>query len=195
MNTLMLGATMALLLHITPTVVLLKLEDAVKRILPTATDFTAREVHLSGADAHKLHDALDWGPDDGVLTFYTGRAAGTPVGALTFVRVETQHGPIDIAVGFDLNGAVTRVEMTKATVETKPWMLEALRSGVLDRYAGVKPGLESDLHRVANVPAMPGGADSYRGKVGRMAGYMLEQVDKAVVRAIVAYAWFYRPSA
>jgi hypothetical protein len=191
MNKLLVGALVALL-HITPTVVLVKREDAVKTILPTATAFTARDIHLSRTDAHRLHEVLDWGPDDGLLTFYIGKSGGVAVGALTFIRVDTPHGPLEVAVGFGPDGAVQRVEVTKATVETKPWMMEAIRSGVLDRYAGVKadPG---DVQAVAKAPLLPGGAASYRGTVGQMAAYMLEQIDKGVQRAVVAYGWYYRP--
>lgn len=194
MNKVILGAVLALL-HITPVVVLIKREDAVKTILPAATAFTAREIHLSGPDAHRLHEALDWGPDDGRLTFYTGRSGTAAVGSLTFVRVDTPHGPLEVAVGFGADGAVVRVEVTKATVETKAWVLEAVHSGVLDAYAGVKSGTGADLQAVARTPALPGGAESYRGKVGQMAGYMLEQIDKGVQRAIVSYGWFYRTNA
>lgn len=193
MNKLLVGALVALL-HITPTVVLVKREDAVKTILPAATAFTAREIRLSRSDAHRLHEALDWGPDEGLLTFYIGKSAGTAVGALTFIRVDSPHGPVEVAVGFGPDGAVRRVAVTKATVETKPWVLEAVRSGVLDGYAGVKSDA-GDLAAVAKAPLVPGGAEGYRGKVGQMAAYMLEQIDKGVQRAVVAYAWYYRPPA
>lgn len=191
MNKLLVGALVALL-HITPTVVLVKREDAVKTILPAATAFTAREIHLSRTDAHRLHEALDWGPDDGLLTFYIGKSAGAAVGALTFIRVDSPHGPLEVAVGFGADGAVYRVEVTKATVETKPWVLEAVRSGVLDRYAGVK-GNAGEVQAAAKAPLLPGGAEGYRGKVGQMAAYMLERIDKGVQRAVVAYGWYYRP--
>jgi hypothetical protein len=190
-NNLILGALVALL-HITPTVVLVKREDAVKSCLPAATAFTAREVHLSRTDAHRLHEALDWGPDDGLLTFYLGKSAGAAVGALTFIRVDTPHGPLEVAVGFRPDGTVHRVEVTKATVETKPWVLEAVRSGVLERYSGVKAET-GGLGAIAKAPLVP--AEGYRGKVGQMARYMLEQIDKGVQRAVVAYGWYYRPPA
>lgn len=45
------------LLHITPTVVLVKRADAVARLLPGAETYAAREFHLSNADAHRLHQA------------------------------------------------------------------------------------------------------------------------------------------
>src|SRR6266508_6642981 len=114
--------------------------EAVTRLTPGADAFFEREVHLSDADAHRLHTAVAWSPDDGVLTFYTAKRAGSPVGALLFVRVDTPHGPLEVAVGFDAAGTVRRVEVTKATVETKPWVLEALRAWLTGAYTGGRAG-------------------------------------------------------
>src|SRR6058998_1398752 len=122
MNFLIRAAAIAALLHITPIVVLVKRPDAVQALLPGADANVAREVHLSGTDAHRLHEAVDWSPEDGVLVFYAGSAGSTSVGALEFVRVDTPHGPIEVAVGFTPQGAVRGVVVTKATVEMKPWV-------------------------------------------------------------------------
>jgi len=81
--------------------------------------------------------------------------------------------------------------VTKATTETKAWVLEAVRSRVLDGYVGLTPAAV-DVQKLAKAPALPGGTEAYRGKVGRMAGFMLEQIDKGIARALVAYGWFYR---
>src|SRR5207237_5909140 len=115
--------------HITPAVVLVKRPDAVRALLPGADAYVAREVHLSGPDAHRLHELVDWSPDDGVLTFYNGKAGATVVGALTFARVDTPHGPVEVAVGFTPQGAVPGVIGTQATGETKPWGLAAVGAG------------------------------------------------------------------
>ena len=165
-------------LHITPTVILVKRPEAVTRLAPGADAFFAREVHLSSADAHKLNRAVDWSPDDGVLTFYIGRHGAATVGAFLFVRVDTPHGPLEVAVGFDPAGAIRAVEVTKATVETKPWVLDALRAGLTSAYKGLKPG------------TAPGGAAAVRDKVGDLPAYMAEQVDKGVSRALAAYGLF-----
>ncbi len=165
-------------LHITPTVILVKRPEAVTRLAPGADAFFAREVHLSGADAHKLHQAVDWSPDDGVLTLYIGRHGAATVGAFLFVRVDTPHGPLEVAVGLDPAGAIRAVEVTKATVETRPWVLDALRVGLTDAYRGLKPG------------TAPGGAAAVRNKVGELPAYMAEQVDKGVSRALAAYGLF-----
>src|SRR2546422_4523557 len=98
MNLPMRLAAIAAVLHITPAVVLVKRPDAVQALLPGADAYFAREVHLSTPDAHRLHKAVDWSPEDGVLTFYVGRTGSAAVGALEFVRVDTPHGPIEVAV-------------------------------------------------------------------------------------------------
>src|SRR2546427_4907065 len=99
MNFLIRAAAIAALLHITPVVVLVKRPDAVQALLPGADAYFAREVHLSAADAHRLHAAVDWSPEDGVLAFYTGKAGSAAVGALAFVRVDTPPGPVQMAGG------------------------------------------------------------------------------------------------
>src|ERR1041385_85789 len=99
MNPLIRTAAIAAVLHITPAVVLVKRPNAVQALLPGAEAYFAREVHLSNADAHRLHLAVDWSPEDGVLTFYSGKTGPAMVGTLEFVRVDTPHGPIEVAVG------------------------------------------------------------------------------------------------
>jgi len=178
MTRLIAGAAVAALLHITPTVVLVKRPEAVKTLLPGAQAYFAREVHLSEADAHRLHEAVDWSPENGVLTFYTGKAGDRVVGTLLFVRVDTPHGPVEVAVGFGTDGRTGGVVVTKATVETKPWLLEALRAGLTGRYKGLKPG------------DAPGGATALKDRVGSLPRYMADQVDKGVARALAVCARF-----
>src|SRR2546421_12231110 len=182
MNFLIRAAAIAAMLHITPIVVLVKRSDAVQALLPGADAYVAREVHLSGTDAHRLHEAVDWSPEDGVLVFYGGTAGSTSVGALEFVRVDTPHGPIEVAVGFTPQGAVRGVVVTKATVEMKPWVLEAVAAGLTDHYRGLRPG---------GAPGVPGGAAGIAGRAGNLAVYVAGEVDKGVARALAAYGAFY----
>jgi hypothetical protein len=180
MNLLIRAAAIAAVLHITPVVVLVKRPDAVQALLPGADAYVAREVHLSAADAHRLHEAVDWSPEDGVLVFYGGMAGSTSMGALEFVRVDTPHGPIEVAVGFTPQGAVRGVIVTKATVEMKPWVLEAVAAGFTDQYRGLKPG-----------GAAPAGSVAIAGRAGNLAAYVAGEVDKGVARALAAYGAFY----
>ena len=68
-------------------------------------------------------------------------------------------------------------------VETKPWLVEALRAGLGDHYTGLK---SSDV---------PAGAAALKDRVGSLPDYMAEQVDKGVARALAAYGAFYRQQA
>src|SRR6266705_859948 len=168
-------ATIAAVLHITPAVVLVKRPDAVQALLPGADAYFAREVHLSAPDAHRLHTAVDWSPEDGVLTFYLGRTGSAAVGALEFVRVDTPHGPIEVAVGFTPQGAVRGVVVTKATVEMKPWVLEAVAAGLTDHYRGLRPG------------GPPGGAAAgIASRAGNIASDVAGEVDKGGAPATAA---------
>lgn len=180
MNVILAGIATMLLLHITPTVILVKRADAARQLVPDAQSFTAREVHLSDADAHRLHEVVDWSPEDGVLTFYTGHQGDRALGAFVFVRVDSPHGPVETAVGFLPDGTVGSVVVTKATVETKPWVLDAIKAGLLSHYAGLTP------------TATPHGAAAVEQAIGKMPHYMAGEIDKGVARALVAYGGFYR---
>src|SRR5437879_3195767 len=81
MNFLIRTAAIAAMLHITPIVVLVKRSDAVQALLPGADAYVAREVHLSGTDAHRLQETVDWSPADGVLVCYGGTEGSTSGGA------------------------------------------------------------------------------------------------------------------
>lgn len=180
MKTLLLGAAAAALLHITPTVVLVKRQDAVDRLLAGADQFVARELHLSSADSKRLHDAVGWEPPDGVVTFYLGKKQNQVTGVLAFMRVDCQHGPIELAIGYDPRGTIRAVEVTKATVEMKPWIVEALRAGLTAEYRGMA------------VSAAPAGAAKVKPQIGAMPGYMAELIDKGVMHANAAYRLLYR---
>ena len=180
MKALIFGAVMAALLHITPTVILVKRQDAVAHLLPGADQFVERELHLSSADSKRIHDAVGWEPPDGVVTFFIGKHDDQATGALLFMRIDSQHGPIELAIGYGAKGAVRGVEVTKATVEMKPWILEALKAGLTDEYRGMA------------VTAAPSGAEKVKPKIGAMPGYMAELIDKGVMHANAAYRLFYR---
>jgi len=83
-------------------------------------------------------------------------------------------------VGFGTDGAIASVVVTKATVETKPWVLTAVRAGLCDHYRGMRAG------------TVPKAAESIRDAAGDLPTYMATQVDKGVQRALVTYADFYK---
>jgi len=90
MKQLLASALAAALLHITPTVILVKRPDAVKQLLPGANQFLERDLHLSAPDAHRLHEALDWSPENGVLTGTPQVLRSFTVGPMWFYRTAQQ---------------------------------------------------------------------------------------------------------
>jgi hypothetical protein len=179
MKLLLLGAAAVTLLHITPTVILVKRQDAVAHLLPGADQFSARELHLSSGDSKQIHDAVGWEPPDGVVTFYVGKHQDQASGALMFMRVDCQHGPLELAIGFEPSGTIRGVEVTKATVEMKPWVEEALHAGLAEAYRNLA------------LDQVPPGAAKVKPQVGAMPGYMAELIDKGVMHAEAAYRLFY----
>jgi hypothetical protein len=184
MKQLFASALAATLLHITPTVILVKRPDAVRQLLPSADQFFMRDIHLSKGDVDRLgKDAENWSPPDDELTFYVGKSGGKDVGTLEFIRVDTPHGPIEVAVGFSEDHTVRGVIVTKATTETKPWVVEALEAGLTEHYRGLKP------------TDKPEGAVAIKAKLGDLPAFMAHLVDEGVLRAMVAYRDFYATSA
>ncbi len=162
------GTLTAGLLHITPTVVLTPRRDAAATLLPGAELVVAREIR---------------DPSGRVLTFYVGKHGESEVGVLQFVQVDGSNGPVEVAVGFAADGTIRGVVVTKVTMETKPWILTALKAGLTDHYRGLTPG---------DVPAA---AEALRGSVGSMPAHMAQQVDKGVARALALYGAIHRQHA
>src|SRR2546430_17367725 len=130
MNLPMRLAAIAAALHITPVVVLVKRPDAVQALLPGADAYFAREVHLSTPDAHRLHKAVDWSPEDGVLTFYVGRTGSPTVGAPELVREDTRTGPFEVPAGVTPQRTGPAALDTYGAVEMTRWVGAGAGAGV-----------------------------------------------------------------
>ena len=74
---------------------------------------------------------------------------------------------------------IIQTRVTKATVEMKPWVLEAVSAGLTDPYRGLKPG------------ETPDAATKIASRAGNLAVYSAREVDKGVGRALASYGAFY----
>jgi hypothetical protein len=127
--------------HPTPTVVLVQQSDAIRTSLPGATQFFLRTVTIGKDDLARIRQDIDFSPLDPDFKFFLGkRGDGTAVGVVLFPQVNTFHGPLEVALSINPDGTVASAMVTKATAETKPWVLEAVRSGFLKKCQGVKYG-------------------------------------------------------
>ena len=175
-----LGATA----HPTPKVVLVKHADFIRRSLPGATQYFVRTVSIGKADLAAIRKASDFTPADPDVQFYLGQGSdGKAVGVTLFQQVDTPHGPIEVGLTFGGDGAVTRADVTTATVETKPWVQEAIAGGLMKRFAGLHPG--DDPRKALE------GASGLSG----MPEYLAELIATAVGRGMVLYGTLYKGSA
>jgi hypothetical protein len=147
--------------HPTPTVVLVKQTDLIRSALGGggATQFFVRKVTIGKDDLAKIRREVDFSPEDPDVTFYLGKdAGGKLVGVTLFPQVNTMHGPIEVGLTLKPDGSIASAVVTQATVETKPWVEEAVASGLLKRLQGmrygddVKPALQSSSGKLGQMP-------------------------------------------
>jgi hypothetical protein len=168
--------------HPTPKVVLVKHADFIRQTVGGAKQYFVRTVSIGKQDLAAIRQAGDFTPADPDVQFFLGQGAdGTTAGVVLFQQVDTPHGPLEVGLTFGPNGAVAHAMVTTATVETKPWVQEAIASGLMDKFVGMREG---DDPRKA--------LQSVREKLGGMPEYMAELIATAVGRGLVLYATLYK---
>src|SRR4029453_75301 len=121
--TLLLAAALGTGAHPTPKVVLVKHADFIRQSLTGATKYFVRTVSIGKEDLAAIRNASDFTPADPDVQFYLGQSQdGKSVGSTLFQQVDTPHGPLEGGLAFGPDGAITRADVTTATVETKPWV-------------------------------------------------------------------------
>ncbi|HKK08389.1 MAG TPA: hypothetical protein VKA44_05835 [Gemmatimonadota bacterium] len=189
-RTLAAGALLAVILpvlagaadHITPTVVLKKQADVIKATLPDASTFFLKKVRIGKRDLSRIEQAGGFEPESPDVKFYYGQSgSGSTVGVVLFPQVNTQHGPFEVGITVGSDGSLQNVTVTKATVETKPWVEEAAGTGFLEDFRGLTPGdaPRKALERLRS-------AD-----IGHMPTFAGEQVAKAVEHGLTLYGILY----
>jgi hypothetical protein len=171
--------------HPTPKVVLMKHADFIRQTTPGAKAYFVRTVSIGKQDLAAIRKASDYTPDDADVQFFLGQGdGGSTVGVALFQQVDTPHGPIEVGMTFGPDGAIANTAVTTATVETKPWVLEAVAGGLMKHFTGMKRG--DDPRKALQ------GLD---GKLGGMPEYMAELIATGVGRGLVLYGTLYKESA
>ena len=170
--------------HPTPKVVLVKHADYIRQTLPGAKQYFVRTVSIGKQDLAAIRQSSDYTPADPDVQFFLGQGdGGAPVGTVLFQQVDTPHGPLEVGLTFGPDGAISRAAVTTATVETKPWVQEAIGTGLMDKFTGMKQG-DDPRKALADV----------QGKLGGMPEYMAELIATAVGRGMVLYSTLYKGS-
>jgi hypothetical protein len=127
----------SVLAHITPPVVLLSEQDAVRSMTGGATKFFVREVRLTAEERGTIRQQWSWQAEDELYRFYLGRdAAGQLVAAVIFLTEFTIHGPVRVAVGLNPDGTVKDAKVVELTEETLPWLQVLLNQNLVQDYVG-----------------------------------------------------------
>ena len=164
--------------HPTPSVVLVKQTDLIRTTLEGATQFFVRKVTIGKDDLARIRKDVDFSPEDPSVPFYLGKTAeGGLAGVVLFPQVNTIHGPIEVGLTMGPDGRIASAIVTKATVETRPWVEEATSAGLMKRFQGMKYG---DDVKQALEPLSP-------GKIGQMPYFEAQVIAAAVRQGLVLY--------
>jgi hypothetical protein len=156
--------------HITPTVVLQKQADVIRASLP-ADRYSLKTVEVGKEDVKRIEDVGGFKLKEPKVKFYVGRDAGGQVlGVVLFPQVNTPHGPLEVGLTLAPDGELTKVAVTKATVETKPWIQKAIETGFLSEFEGA--------------PAADGSSRALARLQGAHLGRLPEWMGKIAVQAV-----------
>ena len=176
------AATTAAAPHITPMVVLTEQADVIRRTLDDADEFFVRTVEIGRDALASIREEVSFELEDPEYNFYYGTdMAGLVVGVVLFPQANTQHGPVEVGLTLDRDGAVMSAIVTKATAESRPWVTKAVESGLMEGFVGMRHG--DDTER-----ALAGVSSS---ELGSMPYYFAEVTAEAVERGLVLYDALY----
>jgi len=168
--------------HPTPSVVLVKQTDLIRTTLGGATQFFVRKVTIGKDDLAQIRKEVDFSPEDPSVPFYLGKTAeGGLAGVVLFPQVNTIHGPIEVGLTMGPDGRIASAVVTKATVETRPWVEEATSAGLMKRFQGMKYG---DDVKQALEPLSP-------GKIGQMPYFEAQVIVATVGQGLVLYHFLF----
>jgi hypothetical protein len=169
--------------HPTPKVVLVKHADFIRQTIAGAQQYFIRTVTIGKQDLAAIRRSADFTPDDPDVQFFLGQGeGGKTVGVSLFQQINTPHGPIEVGLTLGPDGAVASAVVTTATVETKPWVLQATGTGLMRRFVGMRQG-DDTRKALQSVDGL-----------GGMPEYMAELIATAVGRGLVLYATLYKGS-
>ena len=133
------GSAMAHEGHAGKQVVFLKKEEALKQMLPAGAKIAQRKERLALDKAEKAKKELGVKLDDGVYTYYVARDSktGATIGAAMITEVEYMHGEVNLAIGLDAKGNVTKAAILSVNEKYVPDMKSSVGTGYLRQFEGV----------------------------------------------------------
>lgn len=125
--------------HAGKQVVFLKKDEALKKMLPAGAKVVQRKERLDLDKAEKAKKELGVKLYDGVYTYYVARdsKSGATIGAAMVAEVEYMHGEVNLAIGIDAKGNVTKAAILSVNEKYVPDMKASVGTGYLRQFEGV----------------------------------------------------------
>jgi len=125
--------------HAGKQVVFLKKDEALKKMLPAGAKVVQRKERLDLDKAEKAKKELGVKLYDGVYTYYVARdsKSGATIGAAMVAEVEYMHGEVNLAIGIDAKGNVTKAAILSVNEKYVPDMKASVGTGYLRQLEGV----------------------------------------------------------
>src|SRR3972149_10581739 len=125
--------------HAGKQVVFLKKEEVLKQILSAGAKVAQRKEMLDRGKAEKAKKESGVKLDEGVYTYYVARDSkrGATIGAAMITEVEYMHGEVNLAIGIDTKGNVTKAAILSVNEKYVSDMKSSVGTGYLHRLEGV----------------------------------------------------------
>ncbi len=125
--------------HAGKQVVFLKKEEALRQMLPAGAKVSQRKEKLDADKAVKAKKEYGVRLDEGVYTYYVARdsKSGATAGAAMVAEVEYMHGEVNLAIGIDTQGNVTKAAVLGVNEKYVPDLKSSVGTGYLRQFEGV----------------------------------------------------------
>jgi hypothetical protein len=135
------GAALAHKGHAGPMIDFMKTSDALKAMLPEGAKITRRKEPLPAAGAAWAKSALGVELKDGVYVFYLARdpKSGAALGGAMVREADYEHADVNLAVGVDASGKVTRAAVLGTNQMYVPEFETGVGKGFLKDLEGTTP--------------------------------------------------------
>ena len=125
--------------HAVKQVIFLKKEEVLKQILPAGAKVVQRKEMMDLDKALKAKKEYGVKLDEGVYTYYLARdsKSGATIGAAMVAVVQYVHGEVNLAIGLDAKGNVTKAAILSVNEKYVPDMKASVGTGYLRQFEGV----------------------------------------------------------
>jgi hypothetical protein len=126
--------------HVTPPRILMQDAEAVRTLLPEASNVSRMDVKLTSAQKQDIKRTLRWTPDQKSYRVFVGRdGQGRYIGRVVFMGEITVHGLVQMAVALDSEDKVKGATVVAITDEAYGWVKPLVEQNFTAQFVGKSP--------------------------------------------------------